>query len=298
MHSPIPSLPELQNLLAKGDTVEFEVGGAKKLGIITQLESSLANITGHGGVKYKSHTSQLTPACTQSKSRKPLPKFSVKDRFSFLRHVVTMVGTGISNAAIISGEGGMGKSFTTLQTLTKLGLTSAQYVLVKGNTSAKGLYNTLRLHSTKLVVFDDCDNVFDDSTALNILKGALDSHGKREVSWNNHDSLGKFEFQGAVLFITNIPSSQLDQAVRSRCMVVDVSMTVQEKLDYMKEILPDIRPELSPALKQEAYDLVHEYAYSLRNLTLRSLVQTVDCAASADPLKPDAWKQLALYFLD
>ena len=46
------------------------------------------------------------------------------------------------------------------------------------------MYRTLFENNKSIIVFDDCDAVLKDPVALNLLKGALDSYGKRIMSWN------------------------------------------------------------------------------------------------------------------
>jgi hypothetical protein len=46
--------------------------------------------------------------------------FSVADRFEFVEALSSMVATGKSPSAIITGEGGIGKTFTVMKTLRSL----------------------------------------------------------------------------------------------------------------------------------------------------------------------------------
>ena len=91
------------------------------------------------------------------------------------------------------------------------------------------------------LVFDDCDSVLKDPVALNLLKSALDSFGKRYISWNaetrGDDSLPtSFEFKGQIVFITNVSLDRLDQAVRSRSMCIDLTMSAADKLERMEAV--------------------------------------------------------------
>jgi hypothetical protein len=135
--------------------------------------------------------------------------------------------------------------------------------------------------------------------ALNLLKGALDSYGDRYISWNadiRDDDLDKtFKFTGQVIFITNVSSEKLDQAVKSRAMVVDLSMTRDEMLERMRTIAgsDEFLPEVSAAPKSAALDFLQENLDKVTNLSLRTLIQTVKIANSGD----SSWKKLALYVI-
>jgi hypothetical protein len=150
-------------------------------------------------------------------------------------------------------------------------------------------------------VFDDCDNVLKDPNAVNILKSALDSYDERMVTWNaegwgSDDDLPKtFEFTGGVIFISNLSKHKVPQAIRSRAMCADVSMTRAEVVERMRVIAesPEFLPEFDDEIKADALEFVAENANNpmITSLNLRSLVNV--CKARA--AKPDTWKRLGLY---
>ena len=44
-------------------------------------------------------------------------RFSIDERFSFVEKLVTMVATGVQPSAVITGSGGLGKTYTVTKTL-------------------------------------------------------------------------------------------------------------------------------------------------------------------------------------
>ena len=136
-------------------------------------------------------------------------KFGINTRFNFVEKLVNMVAAGVQPSAVITGEGGLGKTFTVTKTLESAGFkdisdladfqvgsvinTRKCFTMVKGYSTAKGLYRTLFENNKSIIVFDDCDAVLKDPVALNLLKGALDSYGKRIISWNAdmRDEIGR-----------------------------------------------------------------------------------------------------------
>ena len=48
-------------------------------------------------------------------------KFGINTRFSFVEKLVTMVAAGVQPSAVITGEGGLGKTFTVVKTLESAG---------------------------------------------------------------------------------------------------------------------------------------------------------------------------------
>lgn len=102
-----------------------------------------------------------------------------------------------------------------------------------------------------------------------------------------------FEFKGRVIFISNMPSEALDQAIITRSMAVDLSMTSQQKIERMQYLLdqPNFMPEYAKNLKQDALNLIDSFRDSVKELSLRTLIQVVKIRKSAGA----KWKDLAEY---
>jgi len=238
-------------------------------------------------------------------------QFSVADRFAFVEALSTMVATGKAPSAIITGEGGIGKTFTVTKTLRDLGLVantdegadqlppSKVFTVVKGYSTPMALYRTLYENSDRIIVFDDCDSIMKDPVAINLLKAALDSYSKRIVSWNSeqrgNDLPSSFQFHGGVVFISNHTLGTLDQAIRTRALCVDLSMSADQKLERMEQIVAsgDFLAEAPDEHKADALAAIKENLALVRNLSLRTLVQ-VTKVRSTD--RRD-WKRLALYVM-
>jgi hypothetical protein len=207
-------------------------------------------------------------------------RYDINTRFGFVEKLVNMVATGVQPSAVITGEGGLGKTYTVTKTLEANGYkdisdladfqvgsvinTRKCFTMIKGFSTAKGLYRTLFENNKSIVVFDDCDAVLKDPVALNLLKGALDSYGKRIISWNadmkDDDLPRSFEFTGRVIFISNMDQDRIDQAIRSRSMMIDLSMTLDQKIDRMEFIAAsdEFLPEYDATIKADALALIRK----------------------------------------
>lgn len=242
-------------------------------------------------------------------------KFDVNERFEFLADYVDMVSSGDRKSMVIVGEGGLGKSFTVMNRLAKNGLKNiadleigsnvmydvdrTTFVVVKGYSTAKGLFRTLYENRGRLIVFDDCDSILKDPTAANILKAALDSYDERWVTWNA-ESFGEsdlpksFQFLGGVIFISNLSMTSIPQAVISRAAAVDVSMTRQEVIDRMRTISQDddFMPEVDMGMKLEAVNFIQSVVNcsQIKTLNLRTLIGVT----TNRRCKPANWQRLSL----
>ena len=228
-------------------------------------------------------------------------EFTINQRFGFLEKFTNMVLDGETVSAIVTGEGGLGKSHTIMGELEKRGwIEGTQYVVVKGYATPKALYGTLWEHRDKTIIFDDCDSVLKDAVSLNLLKGALDSYDKRTISWLQKgfidDKLpNSFEFQGNIIFISNMSSDKLDQAVKSRSITIDLSMTLKDKIERMNYILPSVMPSYPMDIKQTALDFMAQHADIAKEFNMRTL-QKVIKVVHAYGDNPE-WKDAAKYLL-
>ena len=194
--------------------------------------------------------------------------------FRMLNTYCLMVARGLNNGLLITGQGGVGKSYNVNKILSAYGKKGVDYVVMKGNSTISAMYKFLYDNYDKIVVFDDCDSVLDDSVGLNILKGVLDSGDVREVSWNSsgsnmvdtfgcdHDECEKrlakfrethkgkegipnyFRFMGACIFISNLSFEQIDRkehALVTRCTCVDINLLASEVILRMESVLPHIK---------------------------------------------------------
>lgn len=242
-------------------------------------------------------------------------KFDINKRFSFVEQLVKMVAANVQASAIITGQGGLGKTYTVQKTLESAGYLDLSnmadfqagmvvnkaktYTMVKGYSTAKGLYRTLFELNNSVIVFDDCDDVLKDPTALNLLKGALDSNGRRIISWRadfrDEDLPRSFEFTGRIIFISNLNQSRVDQAIRSRSMMIDLSMTDDQKIDRMAYISKssEFMPEFELSSKEDALQLIRELKDSAKEISLRTLISVTKIRAAGD----SDWKGLAEYIL-
>lgn len=242
----------------------------------------------------------------------PATKFPINQRFDFVKRLVSMVGNGKTASAIITGDGGLGKSHTVVAALKAAGLRDISEVepgtivaprstfrVVKGYSTAKGLFRILYENRNSIVVFDDCDSILKDEDAVNLLKGALDTYDKRLITWNTSfdtDNLPRmFEFTGGVVFISNRSINKIDQALRTRSMCIDLSMTLDQKIERMSVIMnePSFLPHINIGYKRDALALINKHKTSAREVSLRTLIAVTKIRAEGDR----DWEDLATYSL-
>lgn len=221
-------------------------------------------------------------------------------------------------------RGGLGKTFTVLKQIENKNLVrkditeqieaeeeeenereekekpNYDFVHVKGFSTAKGLYRILYENSDKLIIFDDCDEVLRNDIAKNILKGALDSYDERIISWmvskDNFSGDGlptSFKFTGRIIFISNLDQSRIAEAILSRCMSIDLTMSPSDKIERMRAILPNIKTIVPTELKEECLTLIEDHMEQCNNLNIRTLLKVIDIRF--DQENGDSWRDMAIY---
>jgi hypothetical protein len=236
-------------------------------------------------------------------------QWAINERFGFLTQLVTMVAKRKAVSVIVTGQGGLGKTHTVRAALETAGLKDADdfdnmngaegsYKIIKGYSTPKGLYRELFNNKDSVIVFDDCDSVLKDAVALNLLKGALDSYDKRVISWNaemrDEELPTSFQFNGRVIFISNMKKENMDNALMTRAYSVDLMMTTAQKIERMQTLVNDetFMPTFELQYKQDALRLIELNADNAKEVSLRTLQAVTRVRANGGN-----WQALAKYIL-
>ena len=211
--------------------------------------------------------------------------------FSNLERLTKMVARGIQPSLLVTGGPGLGKTYLVKKTLTESGLReSYDFVHFKGRSTAAGMFITLYQNSDKVIVFDDCDSIFKDADAVNMLKAALDSYDTRKISYLTSkplkDEMGdpipsSFEFTGKVIFISNISQSAMDEAIKSRSFVSDISMNTEQMFTRIEQLMTKMEPAIPVQAKESALQIMKRLntKYSGVEINLRSFIKAARICA-------------------
>ena len=191
--------------------------------------------------------------------------------FSDLIKLVTLVAKGVRRSLFVYGNGGTGKTYTVMETLNNMGLKqNKDWYMFTGKITTLGLYRELfLLRHDKIIIFDDADTAFDNPDSSALLKAALDTQA-RSLNWfssrttnvTNMDAAEKeafnhkveaelktnpsgdtvkfpseFFFTSRVIFISNLARDQMDQAVLTRVLKIDVSLNIPQIFKRMAELI-------------------------------------------------------------
>jgi len=238
----------------------------------------------------------------------------IRERFDMLKDMTKAVKKGDVRAMIVSGPPGVGKShgveevLDRYKTMETLGA-GKSFEVIKGAMSPIGLYCKLfnMADKGKVVVFDDCDSIFQEELSLNILKAALDSKKTRTIHWNtdsfklrNEGVPDSFKFEASAIFITNLKFDKVKgklrehlNALESRCHYMDLTIdTDRDKMLRIKQVVSDgmlNNYKLDDEVKEEIVDFVDVNKNRLRELSLRTVLKVADLAKAF----PTKWEAMA-----
>ena len=238
----------------------------------------------------------------------------LRGRFNMLHEMTKAVKKGDVRAMIVSGPPGVGKSHGVEEVLDRYQLMEnlgarKTHEVVKGAMSAIGLYCKLYKMADEgnVIVFDDCDSIFNDELSLNILKAALDSKKTRRIHWNtdsfklrNEGVPDSFQFKASAIFITNLKFDKVKgklrehlEALESRCHYMDLTIdTDREKMLRIKQVVRDGMLDtykLADEVKEDIIEFVDINKNRLRELSLRTVLKVADLAVAF----PNNWEAYA-----
>ena len=197
---------------------------------------------------------------------------------------------------------------------------------ITGSATPAGIYRLLFQHRKDILLFDDSDSALNDQDGRNLFKAASDTKKKRKLSWQkggknyvdpddyNWDEEGEqdelprsFDFEGKIIFISNLPLSKLDPdgALRTRGYIINVDPTDQEMLDFMKKIatkIPlDVDYKLSEQERHEVIDVIASRvkdAKTSKTVNLRMMVRGLNTRAGIEMSGGSAeeWKKFVRFF--
>jgi hypothetical protein len=143
---------------------------------------------------------------------------------------------------IITGRGGIGKSWLVTKELERLGI---PYILHNSHVTARGLFDELKAHPDVIHIIEDAEQLTRNQIALGILRSATwpGRYGRgnrleRLITWRTHQDSLEVIFSGGVILISNRELGKLPelQALATRVPHIELTVTDAEVAALMRSI--------------------------------------------------------------
>jgi hypothetical protein len=246
----------------------------------------------------------------------------LNERFEVLRLMTQDAIAGEIRAMIVSGPGGVGKTFTIDAELKKWDPDGENYTTSSGYMRTTGLYKMLYKHRRKgdIIKLDDMDSVFYDENSLNFIKIATDTTQNRILTYAAETKLEdeetgeliprSFEYHGTMLFITNLDfDAMIDkgnklsphlQALVTRSHYIDLMM--KTKRDYLirvfqvaeEGLFDSVEGGLTDEEMDDVLNFIDKYHRNLRECSLRMALKVANLRKAAHESDSVKWERKAL----
>lgn len=220
----------------------------------------------------------------------------INKRFEAMRRFVRHAMAGKFPSVVITGPGGIGKTYPVEAMLRDHEDAGHVVRTVSGAISAVGLVEALFECRAKgsVLLLDDADGALANPDFVNVLKAATDSKSRRQISWlKQNKALAEagvettFEFEGSVIIISNVnmkdkaeKSGHID-AILSRAMHIDLGVNSKRALALRVAHMIEVEEmfaqmfamagcaDLHEQAKGEIGSFIKQNRDSFRSLTLR-----------------------------
>lgn len=218
------------------------------------------------------------------------------------------------NGLIVSGDAGVGKTYTVKQALIDTGhQTNVEYIK-GGKITAASLYVKLYLNRAphRIIVLDDCDIIHhaEKRQIVPMLLGACELGSRGDVSWEvarknplmeEYNVPTQFNFEGSIIWITNDSKESIAKAVPqwrnalfsrfnfAECLFTDeqkymYTMYLIDNKDMLGANCQEYRGGYPDGIIQEAADYLSSNYRQLVEVTPRQAIKIADILnTNSDP---------------
>lgn len=216
------------------------------------------------------------------------------DHVSAIRkYIEAIMGADDMHSLIIEGPPGWGKTTSVEESLN---LAKIEALHLGAYSTPLNLYNFLAENSNRVILIDDCAGIFNDPSALAILKAATwpSHHNRRTVKWGSTSSKAtadKFEFSGKLIIVCNsFPKTADGEAIRSRGYTRKINITLAQAKGLLLQaaIQKKWYPKTNVATEVAEFLISQISESSLSQISFRTLKKGYRLAE----IHSDSWREL------
>lgn len=239
----------------------------------------------------------------------------VSDYFKPQEQIIDMVAKGYSNACVIKGSGGIGKTYLTLTKLEKVkeqmekeGKTlNVEYNSTYSTPLALYIYLYEHNDENTIIVIDDCEGIFTNPVSISIMKSATWTiNGNRNINYlTTSDKLettdkkgnkvrvpNNFNFKSRLAILVNtLEDNEELNALVTRAIYTELNFSFEQLIKIMYGITKKPYKDLTLEERNEVMAYIKENSNEATDLNFRTLIKAYDIYRYAKAHKTD-YKQL------
>ncbi len=208
-------------------------------------------------------------------------KLNCGQKYLKLISELNIVIQGKHHFAIVKSKPGYAKTTIIRELFRKHKMEEGKnFIIISGFITTKRLFEKLYEYREKgmVIVFDDCDSVFDDLKAANLLKSATDDKQVRRICYETtvkgKGTPQEYNFEAGVIILTNTALGKKNLALKDRGFYIELELTTREKIEYIQKFLlkDDTDQFVYDQLRDEANRYELEFSFrTFKQLKLRSI---------------------------
>ena len=217
--------------------------------------------------------------------------------------IKTLLNTSEFEGIVFYGEGGIGKTFLTINE-AKQQLKSDEWNYSNGYITPLSLYEFLfNNRNKKLLILDDCEGLFDNNLSVSILKGGLwETDNKRIVQYNSKSNKvqnlpSQFILNAKIIIMCNeIPKqNQLNvKALISRTLSYEIKFTYKQKISICEQFLKS-RTDLTIVEQNKVLDIItNNTSEATKDFNFRTLKKCVAFVKENDKNADELFKRIVV----
>lgn len=228
----------------------------------------------------------------------------IEEKFGVLEELTRGIAENKLRCLLVCGDPGIGKSHCVNETLSQYSDSSSAFfndlrvTWQKGHITPLEIFNMLGRHRSEkdVIIFDDSDSCFQNTSCLNILKAATDTKSTREITWASTTGKAEFDsyvFDGRIVILTNanhVGGAHIT-AFLDRVITLKMYFSDEERLVRISEIAKQHKFIPAETINQ-IIDWIEEHYQNLANrVSVRTFIKITELMYSRH------WQTLAQHVL-
>jgi len=242
----------------------------------------------------------------------------LEGKLDMVRKSIRAVTRGYTVARCVTGDKGIGKSFTVIDEVDReIEVAASEGRILKRQVITGGIKDALSFYATlcdyndpnMVLILDDINTVLTNKDCRELLRAAVTNEPERLIAYLSSNKVirgmrgtyfNKIKFKSKIILVTNIQKAKaekIDSGVMSRMSPIEIKTTIPELFEWIGKNLKNVGSETIPfEWKEEVYNFIRDEITlaKVKHMDFRamqdSLMWYASCVSRDGEVDPQ-WKQ-------